>query len=173
MLEFEIFLSLADIPLALGCSSRPSCHHLLLRLLLQDMHFDLRLQYDSPSKRISTFRMAQRHYIRTSATRYRCGDNRTKMKPFATSAWYHWWHVGPYFWPVYDMRICSRTANPITLLSMCMVSSRLAFHDSHHFLLCRINLEADPSSLLTPSCGHFLQLDPSRCAKSSAKSRII
>ena len=44
-----------------------------------------------------TFIMAQRHYVRMSATRYRCGDNRTKVKTFVTSAWYHWWHDGPYF----------------------------------------------------------------------------
>ena len=43
-----------------------------------------------------TFVMDQRHYARTSATRYRCGDNRTKVKTFVTSAWYHWWHVGPH-----------------------------------------------------------------------------
>ena len=36
-----------------------------------------------------TFIMAQRHYVRMSATRYRCGDNRTKVKTFVTSAWYH------------------------------------------------------------------------------------
>ena len=30
--------------------------------------------------------MAQRHYVRTSATRYRCGDNRTNVKTFVMSA---------------------------------------------------------------------------------------
>ena len=30
--------------------------------------------------RFPTFIMTQRHYVRTSATRYRCGDNRTKPK---------------------------------------------------------------------------------------------
>ena len=44
-----------------------------------------------------TFTMAQRHYVRTSATRYQCCDNCTKVKTFVMSAWYHWWHVGPYF----------------------------------------------------------------------------
>ena len=44
--------------------------------------------------------MAQHHYnVRTSATRYRCGDNRTKVKAFVTSAWYHWRHVSPYLGP--------------------------------------------------------------------------
>ena len=42
---------------------------------------------------------ARRPYVRTSATCYRCGDNRTKVKTFVTSAWYHvlvarW----PYVW---------------------------------------------------------------------------
>ena len=46
-----------------------------------------------------TFIMALRHYVRTSATRYRRGNNRTKVKTFVTSAWYHWWHAGPYFGP--------------------------------------------------------------------------
>ena len=43
--------------------------------------------------------MAQRHYVGMSATRYYCGDNRPKVKTFVTSAWYHWWHVGPYCGP--------------------------------------------------------------------------
>ena len=46
-----------------------------------------------------TFIMARRHYVRTSATHYRCGDNRNKVKTFVTSAWYHWRYAGPYFNP--------------------------------------------------------------------------
>ena len=47
--------------------------------------------------RFPTFIMAQRRYVRMSAMRYWCSDNRTKVKTFVTSAWYHWWHAGPYF----------------------------------------------------------------------------
>ena len=44
-----------------------------------------------------TFITAQRHYVRTSAMCYRCRDNHTKVKTVVMSAWYHWWHIGPYF----------------------------------------------------------------------------
>ena len=43
-----------------------------------------------------TFIMAQCHYVRMSATCCWCGDNRTKVKTFVTSAWYHWWRNGLY-----------------------------------------------------------------------------
>ena len=56
-----------------------------------------------------TFIMAQHHYVRTSAEHYRCSDNRIKVKTFVTSAWYHWWHVGP----IFDLQICLRMANHI------------------------------------------------------------
>ena len=49
--------------------------------------------------RFPMFIMAQRHYVGTSATCYQCGDNCTKVKTFVMSAWYHWWHAGPYFGP--------------------------------------------------------------------------
>ena len=66
------------------------------------VHNDIKMNYadiiDNRVRRQSgfpTFIMARSYYDRTSATRYRCGDNRTKVKTFVTSAWYHWWHVGP------------------------------------------------------------------------------
>ena len=66
-----------------------------------------------------TFIIAQRHYVRTSATRYRCGDNRTKVKTFVTSAWYHWWHVGPCFGPYLT---CGFARGRRTLLSPLLFS---------------------------------------------------
>ena len=59
------------------------------------------------------FITAQRHYVRTSATRYRCGDNRTKVKTFCDVSMVSLVARWPVFWPVLDLRICSRTANPI------------------------------------------------------------
>ena len=60
--------------------------------------------------RFPTFIMAQRHYIRMSATRYQCSDQGENICDVSMVWLVAQW---PIFWPLFDLQICSWMANPI------------------------------------------------------------
>ena len=66
--------------------------------------------------------MNQRHYVRNvQQCAYRSGgQSHQGGKTLVTSAWYHWWAtlIGPYFGPVFDLRILLADGEPL-LLEFC------------------------------------------------------